>query len=251
MLLFAAAIAGHGGTIYNLSVSATADIYSAGQSSLPATLFPGTFAPAVGFAAGPSQVLSFLSVTGQVGCNFVLTNGPDGTCFPGVNTGVTSYGGLSGISALDANMFLVGVFLNTTTPSGAGPAVLSYNFGTLGSLTTGDSTYQPALDQVFFIGDGLTGTGTGAEQQFAVPTGATRLYLGFADSFDSVPSFYADDVGSLNISLQIASAVPETATFLLLGAGLLLIGLMRRGSDAEPCPISPDTVSSTNRPDQP
>ena len=103
----------------------------------------------------------------------------------GVNTTVTSYGGLSGIDVYQNNMFLVGVFLDANEPSGPGPAVLSYNYGTPGSLSTSDPSFSPALDQVFFIGDGLTGTGTGQEQIFHVPAGADRLYLGFADSFDS------------------------------------------------------------------
>jgi hypothetical protein len=36
---------------------------------------------------------------------------------------------------------------------------------------------------VFFIGDGRTGSGTGAVQQFIVPAGATRLFLGTVDGF--------------------------------------------------------------------
>jgi hypothetical protein len=208
-----------------LTVQATADIYSAGHATLPATVFPGTFAPSDTFAAGSNQLLTFSSVTGMVGCNFAITNGPDGTCFPGVSTTVTSYGGLSGISVNQANMFLVGVFLDSTEPSGAGPSVLSYNYGTPGSLTTADGSFSPVLSQVFFIGDGLTGTGSGQEQNFAIPVGATRFYLGFADSFDTVPSFYADNVGSLTATFAITSAVsvPEPSSLFLI-TGSLLIG---------------------------
>jgi hypothetical protein len=211
-----------------LSVSAQSDIYSAGHSSVPATIYPGNFAPSDVFGAAANQVLVFSSVTGQVGCNFSITNGPDGTCFPGVNTTVTSYGGLSGISANSKNMFLVGVFLDNTEPSGAGPAVLSYDFGTPGSLSTSDATFSPEINQVFFIGDGLTGTGSGLAQNFLVPDTAGRLYLGFADSFDSVPSYYADNVGSLTATFSItsAAAVPEPATLLFV-SGALLVGVSR------------------------
>src|ERR1700683_1801750 len=87
-----------------LTVLGTNDIYAAGQSTLPATIYPGTFPQSVSFAADPDQILTFSSVTGMVGCNFVITNGPDGTCFPRVNTTVTSYGGLSGIDVYQANM---------------------------------------------------------------------------------------------------------------------------------------------------
>jgi len=216
-----------------LTIQATADIYASGQGTLPTTLYPGTFPPSVSFAANLDQVLTFSSVTGMVGCNFVITNGPDGTCFPGTSTTVSSYGGLSGIDVYQANMFLVGVFLDDVAPSGAGPSVLSYNYTTAGSLSTTDTTFSPKIDQVFFIGDGLTGTGTGQEQSFNVPTSATRFYLGFADSFDSVPSYYADDVGSLTATFAItteASSTPEPASGFLVAVGLFLGALLYRGT---------------------
>jgi hypothetical protein len=96
-----------------LTIQGTADIYAA-TGTLPDTIYPGTLPPGVTFAADPNQILTFSSVTGLVGCNFYITNGPDGTCFPGVNTTVTSYGGLSGIDAYQANFFLVGIFLDST-----------------------------------------------------------------------------------------------------------------------------------------
>jgi hypothetical protein len=209
-----------------LTVSALSDIYAAGHSALPATLYPGNFSPSDVFSAAANQVLSFSSVTGAVGCNFALTNGPDGSCFPGVSTTITSYGGLSGISANGQNMFLVGVFLDNTEPSGAGPAILSYGFGTPGGLSTTDTSFSPEINQVFFIGDGLSGTGSGQIQNFLVPDTADRLYLGFADSFDSVPSYYADNVGSLTATFSItgSAAVPEPSTIFFV-SGCLLVGL--------------------------
>jgi hypothetical protein len=211
-----------------LTINGTDDIYAAGHSTLPATIYPGTFPVMDSFVADPNQILTFSSVTGMVGCNFKITNGPDGTCFPGVSTTVTSYGGLSGIDVDQANMFLVGVFLDNTEPTGVGPSVLKYNYGTPGSLNTTDATFSPQLDQVFFIGDGLTGTGTGLDQIFNVPADATRLYLGFADSFDSVPSFYADNPGSLTATFAFTTeptATPEPTYFFLL-IGCLFIGLV-------------------------
>jgi hypothetical protein len=212
-----------------LTVQATADVYAAGHSTVPATIYPGTFPPLSTFASGPSQVLTFSSVTGMVGCNFAVTNGPDGTCWPGVDTTVTSYGGLSGISAKQANMFLVGVFLDSSEPSGAGPSILSYDSGIAGSLNTTDASFSPDLNQVFFIGDGLTGTGTGQEQSFYVPSTASRLYLGFADSFDYVPSYYADDVGSVTATFAFTTtAAPEPASIFFVACGLLLGGTLYR-----------------------
>jgi hypothetical protein len=217
-----------------LTIQATDDIYASGHSTLPTTIYPGTFPPSDTFPVDPNEILTFSSVTGMVGCNFVITNGPDGPCWPGVNTTVTSYGGLSGIDVYQDNMFLVGVFLDATEPSGAGPSVLKYNYGTPGSLSTTDASFSPELDQVFFIGDGLTATGNGLEQIFNVPAGADRLYLGFADSFDSVPSYYADDVGSLTATFAITTtSTPEPAYGFLLTVGLLIaVILYRRKSRA-------------------
>jgi hypothetical protein len=212
-----------------LTIQATDDIYAAGHSTLPNTIYPGTFSPSDTFPVDPNEILAFSSVTGTVGCNFRVTNGPDGTCWPRVNTTVTSYGGLSGIDVDHANMFLVGVFLGPAEPSGPGPSVLKYNYGTVGSLSTADASFSPQLDQVFFIGDGLTGTGTGQEQDFDVPAGADRLYLGFADSFDSVPSYYADDVGSLTATFEITTtATPEPAYGVLLTGGIFIAALFYR-----------------------
>ena len=60
-----------------------------------------------------------------------------------------------------------------------------------------------SFDQSFFVGDGLTGTGTGTVQRFVIPEGATALYLGFADGnyFAGDPSWYSDNTGS--IALQV------------------------------------------------
>jgi len=212
-----------------LTVLATDDIYAAGHSALPATIYPGTFPSSDTFSLDPNEILKFSSVTGMVGCNFVITNGPDGPCWPGVNTTVTSYGGLSGIDAYQDNMFLVGVFLSAAEPTGLGPSVLDYNYGTPGSLSTDDPSFSPELDQVFYIGDGLTGTGSGPEQVFDVPAGADRLFLGFADSFDSVPSYYADDVGSLTATFAITTtATPEPAYGVLLIGSIFIAALSYR-----------------------
>jgi hypothetical protein len=228
LLIFAASLFSD-----TLTVLATDDIYGAGYATLPGTVYPGTFAPSDTFAAGANQTLTFSSVTGTVGCNFAITNGPDGTCFPGVNTAVTSYRSISGISAFKANMFLVGVFLNSSQPSGSAPPVLSYNFGTPGSLNTTDAGFSPLLNQVFFIGDGLTGTGGGQQQDFYVPTGASRLYLGFADNFDGPPDNYADNVGSFTATFSITSAPEPASLFLVIGGLLTGVGIYRRRSRVE------------------
>lgn len=87
---------------------------------------------------------------------------------------------------------LVGVFLDSSVPSGSSAAA-SLNFS---SSTSRDfSTLSPALKQVFFIGDGVNSSGK--LQAFVVPTGATRLYLGIMDE----KGWWWDNTGSLSTSI--------------------------------------------------
>jgi hypothetical protein len=87
---------------------------------------------------------------------------------------------------------------------------------------------SPLLDQVFFIGDGLTGDGTGTVQDFYVPTGATELYLGISDAcgYNGGPSCYGDNVGTFDVTYTptLSSTVPEPASLSILACGLLALG---------------------------
>ena len=139
---------------------------------------------------------------------FALPPGPDGettwSCAAAPEAGsfapdpssITAVGSISGISSADnGGGYLVGVFLADTVPAGPPPATLDF---------TGDRDFaslSPALAQTFFIGDGRTATGR--PQRFHVPTGATRLFFGFADAwfFEGPPGFYADNSGSLKVAL--------------------------------------------------
>ncbi len=74
---------------------------------------------------------------------------------------------------------VVGVFLNDDKPTkGSTPESLDFS-----SSTSRDfNTLAPELKQPFFIGDGRTSQGE--IQQFVVPTGATRLYIGTMDGYE-------------------------------------------------------------------
>jgi hypothetical protein len=116
------------------------------------------------------------------------------------------------------------VFLDDSVPAGAAPARLDFSSTALG---TGFSSLSPLLNQTFFIGDGLTATGSGLQQEFYVPDTATRLFLGFIDGadFQGDPTFYSNNDGSL---VATFSAVPEPATLALGIAGLPLALLAGR-----------------------
>ena len=137
----------------------------------------------------------------------------------GANPGTTvSSNGISGATwPIDA---LVGVFLDNSQPdSSAAPTSLDF------TGNTNFTTLSPALKQVFFIGDGLTGTGSGATQQFIVPAGATRLFLGTSDGFG-----WFNNVGSFAVTVTEIDIAPGThatgvPTLSLPMLGVLLLAL--------------------------
>jgi hypothetical protein len=159
-------------------VPGTADIWLAGQpagASLKDTTQPGQdLAPAdapveIDVVAGITLTFSATGSTSFTG-GFCSGPTPDGGCLLTVNGGPAN-----GISSAQVPAdALIGVFTGPGVPGGQAPVGLG--------LDTTFATLSPALDQVFFIGDGLTGTGTGATQAFLAPAGATRLFLAASDT---------------------------------------------------------------------
>jgi len=212
-----------------LTVSGDSNIFGAGHAAPPAPGGGGAGALPpefdFGFTAGSGLVLIFSSVTGSVivdsgSGNHV--NDPDGVgSASGIN--VNSFGGISGTVAPTAG-FLAGVFLGPSEPTD--PAPLRLDFTMIGTSFT---SLSPQLDQVFFIGDGLTGDGSGSLQQFNVPVGATRLVLGIVDApgYNGDPGGYADNTGSFSASFNV-NVVPEPPVSVLLFGGAGVIGLLVR-----------------------
>lgn len=178
---------------------------------------------------GTNLTLQFPNVTGTVSgiSGAIPANGPDGHV-NGANFVITGANNMSGITD-QTTLFLAGAFLGPTQPATA-PAAL--NFGAGGPLGISFASLSPQLGQVFFIGDGHTGTGSGAVQSFVAPAGATRLFLGFVDSCGGAstgPGCYGDNLGSLNVTYTIATApVPELPTFAMFALGVMLIIIARR-----------------------
>lgn len=211
-------------TVSGISVPGTGSIFLAGQPN--GTVLGSDNAPAespvlVSLTLVPGNVITFSTtgITGGAGCS---ASGPDGCggFASGTAPGISVYSGPASA--------LIGVFLNATTPSGSGPGQLA-DFNANQAFTT----LSPGLNQVFFIGDGLTGSGTGSAQTFVVPAGATRLFLGSADnpgvSFNNTGTFTASVTqGPAGGGGIPATPAPTSLLLVLTGLGILGFYLLRR-----------------------
>jgi hypothetical protein len=204
----------------SVNVSGQADIFVSGTTSAPS----GALLPSeITFPSGAGQVLTFPDVTGLTSYGYpTATIGPDGGPASGASTTGSDFAsqgnGLSGIINDPGEVFfLVGVFLGSSAPPAVPPPTLDFtnnvNFPSL----------SPLIGQLFYIGDGLTGTGSGQLQQFLVPEDATRLFLGFADGAEfRGAQTYADNSGSLSVPYQFQT-VPEPGSLLLLVLGISIV----------------------------
>jgi hypothetical protein len=220
----------------SLFVPGSANPYLAGMPDGTSAPF-GDSAPAqspvlvAGLDIGQASYLSF-SATGTASYNSSVYYGPDGG--PLFSRG--SENGISGIRVTASA--LIGVFLNSQLPTTTA-APLDLNF----ELLTGDFlTLSPELKQVFFIGDGRTGSNL--EQKFYVPFGATRLFLATADG-----SEWINNGGGFTTSITSYSQapVPEPTSAAILAPILLLAcGRFHR----HPTPTAPSLLGGSKSRDE-
>lgn len=136
--------------------------------------------------------MSFRQAGGQTSYDGAGDFGPDG------NTDwIVRQRAANGINATSAplNSF-VGIFLDDRDPDDYSQAA-ELDFTTPASRNF--QTLSPGLKQVFFIGDGLDSSGK--LQQFVVPSGATRFYLGIMDE----KGWWWDNTGSLQTTMLDAT----------------------------------------------
>jgi hypothetical protein len=170
----------------------------AGPYTDPAgVLHPNGESPAqlTGMSITPGTSLTFDAIagTGQHGPTQTVV-GPDGNTAKIQTHKAGAEHSKSSLSApIDA---VVGVFLDDNVPSGSPPANLDFTTSTSRDFTS----LSPQLKQVFFIGDGKTSAGE--VQHFAVPDGATRLFIGKMDGYE-----WNNNLGVSTVTIHRPSSV--------------------------------------------
>jgi Domain of unknown function DUF11/Bacterial Ig-like domain (group 2)/Divergent InlB B-repeat domain len=221
------------GNSVSTTVQSTGSIYATGDGSTAPTI--------ITLPSGVTSIV-FNSVTGSIttgcastaGC-ILLNNGtgnnandPDGIgAVPAIssNTGTSS---ISGMMAPGAG-YLVGLFVPAGGPAGVAPTALDFTSSGLGTSFT---SLSPQLDQVFFIGDGLTGDGTGTQQTFNIPTGAGQLWLGISDAggYVGAPGAYGDNLGTYTVGLSVNAPGSSAVTVTEIAPdGLTLVSMAGTG----------------------
>jgi hypothetical protein len=224
--LFAAmsvtAIPGSAAWANTVNVNGTAGIWLAGQA-IGATV-SGFFGSDTAPGNSPVQinltapVLTF-SATGSTSVDGSCFAGPIGGCYS--DQSGFSPSPWSGLYNGPADA-LIGVFLGASTPtlglSGGYQGPLSFvpGFDYQNPAHVGPGTYSPVLGQIFLIGDG-------SGEAFNAPTGATRLYLGVADSIGASTG----NLGALTVDVTGGvAAVPEPGTWTLALLGFAGLGFV-------------------------
>jgi hypothetical protein len=153
------------------SVPGTSDPFLSGMPS-GSTCCSGDSAPGESpVYAGPvaaGGTLTFTSVTGSVSYDGgIPTDPPDGDSNYLIDTssyegGANAINNIAGYDNMPVDA-LIGVFLGPGLPTGV-TAPSPLNFGTTGTdpLGTNFASLSPGLQQIFFIGDGLTERGPAA-----------------------------------------------------------------------------------------
>lgn len=201
----------------SVTVNGTDDIFAAGQTTVPSLdLGGGTLPEMVSASAG--QRFQF-SATGTIASGADSSQNmipPDGG-EPNAQASISSPGGINISGYMGPDHALAGVFLANTLPMTT-PTTLDFSPSGLGSSF---STLSPGLGQIFFIGDGLTGTGTGTVQTLISPTGATRLFLGIPDfSGLNDPGSYYDNSGAFTVTV---TSVPEPVCGAIMIFGMVAL----------------------------
>ncbi|MBA3538315.1 MAG: hypothetical protein H0T79_01680 [Deltaproteobacteria bacterium] len=180
-----------------VDVAATANLWGAGHATPPAPggSGEGSLPTLIVLPPGRDRVLRLSGSSGAVDFGPGPTTA-DGLQGPTLNTAV-AYGGLVDVTCLRWNA-LMAVFLDDGEPAAPSPPSLTID-------ATAASFTNLGLRQFVFVGDGLTGDGTGEPQTFAIPDEATRVYLGYGDATGDgeLPGSYDDNTGTITTTISV------------------------------------------------
>ena len=162
----------------------------------------------------PSEAITFSVVGGFNNAGGFIATGPDGGSLFAIAAARL------GISVNVPANGLVGVFLDASVPGGTAPPQRDDGVSFL--------SLSPLLRQIFWIGDGLTGNGSGTVQTFFAPAGATRLYLGPSDGFGWFNNSGGATV-TINYSPLIAEVPePDAWAMMIVGFGAIAMAMRAR-----------------------
>ena len=194
---------------FTFRVEATANPWAAGQAGPPSI---GTLPAAIVVPEGKTNVF-FPLVTGSwsnTGAKFSADGerpavGAEFDCGGPPPCTVLASNGLSGLIDAARFWYLTGVFIGPGTPAGSPPPSIDF------TLRHDFTVLEPALGQVFFIGDGRAADGD--PHLFRVPAGSTRRFLGRVDicAPNEIAGCYYDNSGSLEV-MTSWGGTPDTAT---------------------------------------
>jgi hypothetical protein len=220
----------HAAQAQTIIVPGTSDPWLAGMpdgsidpaaGGYPASTAPGQSPVLVsGISISPGAAYSF-SGSGAVSNDpYKPQSGLDGNInFEIVPHAAGAQNGIAGLTA--PNSALIGIFLGPGQPDlGVTPSALDFS----SSASRDYLTLYPALQQSFFIGDGLTSQAV--IQQVVAPAGATRLYLGTMDGVD-----WSNNTGAFTVEVEV---VPEPGVASLASISLLSLWCCRRRHSKRP-----------------
>lgn len=194
----------------DVTVDGTMNIYGSGHLTAPGPCGNGggilPFETPIPAGTGRSVQFSLSGTISYGAC--CPTTGPDGSAGTG-SVPQPQYNGLAGCNVTDRIRYLVAVFLDDSEPMDPPPDSLV--------VASDFSDLSPGLRQIFFVGDGLTGQGTGGVQTFHIPDGATRLFMGYSDrcsaSTPNQPGYYSDNSGTVtgSATFTVATGVESYA----------------------------------------
>lgn len=145
----------------------------------------------------PGTAMTFDGINGGANNDYTFTTRytADGDT---TNLATNTDGNEHGIANMTAPInCLLGVYLNDSVPgSSSPPANLDFSTDSERNFTS----LSPQLNQIFFIGDGRNDAGD--VQQFVVPSGATRLFIGTWDDYE-----WNNNIGSFNLTVHAPGTV--------------------------------------------